>query len=50
MIKHKWLIAGMIAALILAMAAVLVIPAQSRSKDCAEDGSCCTDANACACE
>jgi len=50
--KYKWLIAG-IAALFLTTAIVLNISAKSANSmgsECVEDGSCCEDVNACACE
>jgi len=50
--KYKWLIAG-IAALFLTTAIVLNVSTKSTrlmGSECVEDGSCCEDENACACE
>lgn len=50
--KNKWFITG-IAALFLITAVVLFIfvkPTRMMKSDCVEDGSCCVDKNACACE
>jgi hypothetical protein len=46
--KYFWLFIG-IAVLVLGTAAVLSVPANSMSADCAEDGSCCEDVNNCTC-
>ena len=49
--KYKWLIAG-IAVLVLITVVVLNVsgkPANSMNSECAEDGFCCEDEDACAC-
>jgi hypothetical protein len=50
--KYKLLVIG-IAALFLTTVIVLNVPgraAYSMGSECAEDGSCCEDENACACD
>jgi hypothetical protein len=47
--KYKLIIA-LAAALIFAAAIVLTISAQTRNGICVEDGSCCSDPDACNCD
>jgi hypothetical protein len=47
--KYKLIIA-LVAVLILATAIVLTISAQTRNSICVEDGSCCSDPDACNCD